>query len=399
MTIKTRVTLIYLIPGVLLTALAAISFYWFSALNFKTQVFDNLKTIAYSRAHEVNTYLDVSVDRVADFAGGSAIQQCMTPVDAGLTCDSAAISELLRNHMLQQFQELSEVYILDTEGFVVGATVSDRIEQNYALEKEFIVGSVRPHIGDILYEETSGRNTFHIAVPISHDGQTSGVMVAVFLPDRLYDIVSDTNLLGETGEAYLVGAGNVMVSPSRFNPDSALKQTVNSEGTRDCFKDMREYAGEGGIIEDHAEPIFRIYNYRNVRVLSTHNYVPRLQWCLMTEIEDQEATQPIRAMLGFISVVSLIVIVIVYLLSLWLGRRISRPIVKLKEGVDIIRKGNLEYMVGTKDADEIGELSRAFDEMAYSFRKFKEVVLKNEQQAAARKMEKNNPQGRTLADK
>lgn len=43
---------------------------------------------------------------------------------------------------------------------------------------------------------------------------------------------------------------------------------------------------------------------------------------------------------------------------------ISRPIRRLSNGARIIRSGNLDYKVGTGGKDEIGALSKAFDEMA-----------------------------------
>jgi len=48
---------------------------------------------------------------------------------------------------------------------------------------------------------------------------------------------------------------------------------------------------------------------------------------------------------------------------LWVNRIIIIPITRLHEGTKVLGRGNLDYRVGTIAKDEIGELSRAFDQM------------------------------------
>lgn len=63
-------------------------------------------------------------------------------------------------------------------------------------------------------------------------------------------------------------------------------------------------------------------------------------------------------------------IIVIYLI----GRSISRPIKVLQQGAEIIKQGNLNYRVGTKSKDEIGQLSRAFDEMTESIKQSRSKV-------------------------
>ncbi len=51
------------------------------------------------------------------------------------------------------------------------------------------------------------------------------------------------------------------------------------------------------------------------------------------------------------------------LASIAMSRTITGPIVKLRQGTEEIIKGNLDHKVGTIANDEVGQLSRAFDEM------------------------------------
>ena len=66
-----------------------------------------------------------------------------------------------------------------------------------------------------------------------------------------------------------------------------------------------------------------------------------------------------------IVVVAAVVVVIVFLLGMaWeLERAVVRPLQRLQAGVEIVGSGRLDYQIGTNAADELGQLSRAFDAM------------------------------------
>ena len=51
------------------------------------------------------------------------------------------------------------------------------------------------------------------------------------------------------------------------------------------------------------------------------------------------------------------------MVAVFITRQVTNPLNALHEGTEIIGTGNLNYKVGTKAKDEIGQLSRAFDNM------------------------------------
>ncbi|MBW2595686.1 MAG: HAMP domain-containing protein [Deltaproteobacteria bacterium] len=56
-------------------------------------------------------------------------------------------------------------------------------------------------------------------------------------------------------------------------------------------------------------------------------------------------------------------------IALWISRSIGAPITRLEEGIRIVGAGNLDHRVGTDAKDEIGHLSRAFDNMTQNLKK------------------------------
>ncbi len=78
----------------------------------------------------------------------------------------------------------------------------------------------------------------------------------------------------------------------------------------------------------------------------------------------KEASEKKRNVLKTVQTAALILTFAVTVISLILtNRMIVRPIEKLSEGAEIFGRGNLDHKVGTDAKDEVGELSRTFDQM------------------------------------
>jgi len=69
-----------------------------------------------------------------------------------------------------------------------------------------------------------------------------------------------------------------------------------------------------------------------------------------------------------------LIFVITIFISSFASRTITRPLRRLHEGTEEITKGNLDYKVGTTSPDEVGQLSRAFDEMTVNLKKSREEL-------------------------
>lgn len=70
----------------------------------------------------------------------------------------------------------------------------------------------------------------------------------------------------------------------------------------------------------------------------------------------------------------ILVPIIAGLMGQFISKFFSRPIRRLNEGTEIILLGNLEYKVGKNSKDEIGELSRSFDELTKHLKKANESI-------------------------
>ncbi len=95
----------------------------------------------------------------------------------------------------------------------------------------------------------------------------------------------------------------------------------------------------------------------------------------------QAYTQGINWLLISAGLITLIAVAASFLTT----RSITRPLHALHKGTEIIAKGNLDYKVGTKARDEIGQLSRAFDQMTLNLTSSMTSIDNLNQEIAERK--------------
>jgi len=162
---------------------------------------------------------------------------------------------------------------------------------------------------------------------------------------------SSENGLGESGEAYLVGADTLMRSNSRFIPHSVLRTMVNTEAVKSAFNNQTGLA----IIDD----------YRTIPVLSSFSSIeiPGLNWVILAEIDYNEAMIPIITIRNDMLILSLIISIFILSVARIISRTVSQPVIRLKDAALRVGEGHLDVRVDQQGNDEIGVLTRAFNRM------------------------------------
>ena len=76
-----------------------------------------------------------------------------------------------------------------------------------------------------------------------------------------------------------------------------------------------------------------------------------------------------------ILLVLLVVVILVIFISLWLGNKLTKPILVLSDGAKSISKGKLDIKIKPTSKDEIGQLTKLFNKMAESIKNQREEIL------------------------
>jgi signal transduction histidine kinase len=187
----------------------------------------------------------------------------------------------------------------------------------------------------------TGDDVISVAAPILVDGKFSGVIIVNFNAEKIFKITTDRTGLGEIGEIYILNRDGYMITPSRFINDTLPKQDVDPEH----FTGTENYEPEAVLYKD----------YRGVDVLGAHAPIPAMNWCLVAEIDEEEAFAPVAKLTNALFLILAALLLVGAVICTRVSGTITDPIVELYRGTEEIMKGNLDYKVGTETVDEVGE--------------------------------------------
>ena len=284
--------------------------------------------------------------------------------------DKASLIEEKRRDFLTQIQAFQalvgfsigfeDVKIIGKDGqlyFSLGRTSN----KNFSNDEIFQKGLSIP-FSDIV--ETENGKKLLVASPIyskeSKAGSESiGVIIATMRTAAIDAILMHRSGLGETGEVYLVNDNYLMISESRFIEDATFNQKVETTPVKKCFEENQNYVGY-------------YLDYRSVPIYGSSFCAKDLGFVLLAEIDEAETVQPIKTLENRIFQTGLVITLAMGAFAFVLARKISNPLMKLRNAANDIAHGNYDVKTGINSKDEIGELSSSFDYMA---KRLKESLL------------------------
>ncbi|MGP8330525.1 MAG: ATP-binding protein, partial [Methanosarcinaceae archaeon] len=266
---------------------------------------------------------------------------------------------------------------------IVVASSNDDVGTDRSAHEIFLNGKKGYYASDMNSCEFTDNIVMNLAAPIRKNNEVIGVLVLNFdAGEEISKITTDRTGLGKTGEVYVVNKDGYMITPSRFLNDTFLKLDVDSENVNNCML----HVGTAHI--DH-EAISSFENYMGIEVLGTHALIEGMQWYLLVEMDRGEALKPLDKLTNMLLSILLGLCIFGIIGSFLLSRTLTGSIVRLHEGTNEVKKGNLDYKVGTDANDEIGDLARTFDEMTLDIKKSREGLEKKVKERTCELRESN----------
>ena len=245
------------------------------------------------------------------------------------------------------------------------------------------------------YEASMGEPTQYVASPIFDGKKLLGVLAFQLSTDAINNVMTgnrgwETDGLGKTGEALLVGADHLARSDARQyleNPDGYLarqKAAGVPEETLDRIRTFKTTILQMPI--NHPSVNLALDGLRGTRIgwnergieTSMVSYTPvhieGLHWALISRISTAEALQPIREMRWVFSWWGVGLLALTVLAAWLVAREILRPVNALVRAAKKVAGGDLEAQVHWNSSDELGELSDTFNSMTQSLRESTELI-------------------------
>jgi len=347
--------LMVLLPAAVITCASAIV----SFQGGYTQIINQLDSIATLKEAEIHTWLSgLQLDLGIELTGNSSLSRLRTLLQA--SPDSSAfvrayhVQRMRFNQTIALRHSFDELFLMDPRGRVILSTRPSVQGEYRGLQAYFKEGlkTAGVHVQTLSFSSISeGINTIVAVMPVLDDnGHALGVLAGRASLAMLNEIMFQRVGLSETGETYLVGSNQVLLTQSRFPGYEPGKKYVKSIGVNAAIKD---HMNGSGIYAD----------YRGVPVLSVYRWLPDLQVALVAEQDRMEALRPLYTTLGIDAGVALFAVMVAVVLSIFISGSIARPVADLAQTAERIAAGSLELRAKVERDGEIGVLARSFNSM------------------------------------
>jgi signal transduction histidine kinase len=359
--IRTRLTFWLLVMTMIPLFMVNVAIYIYMVNSMKVSLNSRLEAVRDIKVSELNHWLKERISDIHTIADDNEIRT-LEKIGEGKAAydqrDAAIISEgrdFLRRYLLDS-NDYYEIFVVSPQTHKIIVSTDKKNEGRKPLSSSHYEGALRSSklfIEDIHYSKTLNKPCFALSMPIySLMGRNLviGILVArINLETSLYNLLSNSTGMGETGEVLIVNKDAIALNELRWHKGSALKMKLTSRPA------VEASLGNTGVIE--------AYDYRGEMVLAAYTYIPQTGWGFVAKQELKEVYAPIYQLRNWMLAIGVITFFGVIIVAFCVSRSISNPINALHKGSEIIGRGNLDYKVGTAAKDEIGELSRTFDLM------------------------------------
>lgn len=352
--------------------------YIYIRIFIREQVFSTLSATAKSMRENLSILIEEKKNRTRNLAADpdGYIRDSLEKIYTG-TEESEKTSKDLSNYLdISSYPILSscfERFILDVQGKVVASSNRRLLGKNMQSRDFFIKAIKLPYGGayisdvyDAEPEDIQQRYSYYVSSPVI---STLPKGVAAVVVNR-FDLSEVAETLkgkwlgtlgagtqfsdaGKTGEVYIVNEDRLMLSSSRaeeYATFATLSQLVDTEPVK---KALLRKEGVGAIYK----------NYKGLTVLGVSKFIKETKWTMLTERELKDAYALLTTPRNIMVIIALATISAITLIGLFITRTLIQPIMLLREGADLVGKGNLSHKLLIKTNDEIQDVAEAFNDM------------------------------------
>ncbi len=217
----------------------------------------------------------------------------------------------------------------------------------------------QPALSDYGYYEVSKKPSIFIAAPVMNGGKFEGVVVCQIVQKNVDEFLGEYSSFGDTGEivvGHKISDDEVLLQGGlRFVPAAAFK-IKRKMGGPIALPMQKAVNGEKGIGFD--------VDYRGEKVLAQWQYFEPLHWGIVTKIDVKELYRPVYQLQYMLLIIGILSTLSVIFVSILVSRKTTVPIISLTKSARAVAGGDLNAKAEITSNDEVGELSRAFNQMS-----------------------------------
>ncbi|MFC0469025.1 sensor histidine kinase [Halalkalibacter kiskunsagensis] len=337
----------------------------------KKNVRDSTIQIAKSTAESLSFILNVGIDTSDFISSDQTIQHAVLQLNSSTPFEQRENSQYINtllNNMAYSNSFVKIVYVLTEEGSGWGSGTFAKTNLNkIRLSDQEWVKEAKRRDGALVWQGIQ-YDLFHggsvntdLVLPVSRvlkdfDTMKNIGLVQVHLDGRSILNTIERLELGETGKFFIVNTeGRIMVDS---NLDMINKKVLNSEGL------YRHIMG------DHVEFEFSMKGvpYYGVKQKLSNG------WILVGTVPVHEISGQLDRLQSWILFSSGVFSLIAIAIGLFIAREVTKPVKQLTGSMLRVQKGDLKERTTVSSSDEIGFLSKQFNEMLHEIENLMQQV-------------------------
>lgn len=340
----------------------------------KEDAFSQLGGIADSRAVTIEKYIQLRQEQAKSIAGSSLVRQ----LDPSGENDPQII-EKIQEHIDSIYDEIklesysgykdidkaSDIEIIgiwDANGIIVANTDKDLIGESMPLNFLDGVKERGTFFGGFVVDPLTDQSLLIILKDIRNleTDEFAGAVLIKTSVEILNEILQKRIGLDETGETYLINRDYFVISSLLYHDDPILKLIIDTEIVQDCFEGKEN------------EMIYP--DYRGVSIIGVSRYLEDLDWCMLSEIDEEEAFLPIYELQQIVFLSASMSAVAISASIIFQSKSMTRSLTKLKTDLRQIERGNYSVKIQPKGNDEISDVMRSSMKLLEALKKSKELT-------------------------
>ena len=339
--------LILLLISVSIVPFGIIGYYTYdlSARSMENHAVVHLTSVAQTRADYIDLWLTQRGGDAGVIAGAAPVfcnlnRMRTTDPSSKKYQEAEEKIEAFETLVKEEYGAFDEVFVLNTDGIIVASTDERTIGDNRSSREYYRCGLNATHLTDVYQSPRLHEPTMLVSTPVVYDNRTIGVMVGRINLSTIHTIVCDRKGLGVTGRTFLIDKDG--------DEDGHL-----ISGSTDEMVTVYDPSG------DHSG----IYERNGRKVIGAQVLMHNRRWYLIVEQDHDEILSALHTLLKRAFLVTLGLVVLIGIFSIIITRQITKPIERLYEGTEAVAAGDYSVQVPAVTDDEIGALTRRFNEM------------------------------------
>jgi methyl-accepting chemotaxis protein len=325
-----------------------------------------------------------AASQVKSFVTGKSLALVGTVKISNLASLDIESSRLALSSMMGFDSSFKQLILFDSQGKIITRVArtsefsANKISQETIDDLMSYVRKGENYIGSVYVDSVTSEPMIIMAAPIIDIfGDLKGAFVAEVNLKFMWDLVAGIKV-GETGLAYVVDEEGNLIAFKDVSRVLKGENLINLKSVNDFVNNAKESGNAGfqsvkGIAGDEA--------------ISSFVELGTPDWAVVVELPVKEAYKSLMLEV-YVALATLVVnLLIIFIGSLFLSKKIIKPIRALKDATRRISQGDLGVKIETKSENEIGELASDFNEMVARLKELYDTLEKKVSERTAELVE------------